>query len=856
MKDKYKKRLNNLLYDWGFLKSRDIITSDSLIKSCNVSGDKIIISSDNIISCIDKVNKVNIKSKLNIKCLTYTNDKIIIGTMGKQRHISLPNNLFKSNEKINSLTENLRNMNQQIELKLQNSNTISDKIKDQYLKLNNKINSIENNITILNNSLNQLIESIYLFNLPLIEGYSFNGSKELSLKGHTENIKAIFISDNNIIISGSKDKTIKLWDYQKKKNILTLKGHTKTVRCICTINEKLIISGSADKTLRIWDIEKEKNTKILRGHTETVTCCIYINDVIISGSKDKTVKVWDIKKAEVIYNYTSHTSAVRCLNYINNNQIVSAGDDSIIRIWEVSGKKGKELETLKGHEDGVFDTTIDKDNNIISCGGDKKLKIWDETKSIELKDKQMEIIEALVTHKRDTIGLLPTGYGKSMTYLIPPLITNKTCIIISPLISLMDDQKEKLIEKDIPVAALHGNNYNKEKEVFRIIDGEIKIVYMSPEFIIQGDGIELIETLNNDKMIGLFAIDEAHCISTWGHDFRNDYLCLSKVRDKFPKIPILAVTATATVNVVDDIIKYTKLKEPLLVRGNFDRPNLSLYFKDLHQAKALCKSVDDNVIYTKLIDPYIEKYIKCENEDRIIIYTGSRKDATELNQIINNKWKKLCGVYHAGLSKKMRNIIQNKFSSGEIKIIVSTIAFGMGIDQIVRCVIIFGAPSSIEEYYQQIGRAGRDHKEAETVLFFDYGKIEIGKTNVSKFKDPKVRTSKRRCYQEMAALFYTKTCRRRFILEYLGQVPKFFNCRKCDNCLNTNKDISKKVYKWMIKDDKFNDVFTKEEISRMKDLNLITNKLTPNGSFLNWKRLITVNNIKKNSIVEKYKIFI
>ena len=146
----------------------------------------------------------------------------------------------------------------------------------------------------------------------------------------------------------------------------------------------------------------------------------------------------------------------------------------------------------------------------------------------ELKDKQMEIIEAIVTDKRDVVGLLPTGYGKSMTFLIPPLITRKVCIIISPLISLMEDQKEKLIEREIPVAALHGNNPNKDKEIFQIIDNEIHIVYMSPEFLIKGDGMELATTLNNDKMLGLFAIDESHCTSVWGHDFRNDYLQLGK----------------------------------------------------------------------------------------------------------------------------------------------------------------------------------------------------------------------------------------------------------------------------------------------------------------------------------------
>ena len=296
----------------------------------------------------------------------------------------------------------------------------------------------------------------------------------------------------------------------------------------------------------------------------------------------------------------------------------------------------------------------------------------------ELKDKQMEIIEAIVTNKRDVVGLLPTGYGKSMTFLVPPLITKKVCINFTTNFSY-GRSKEKLVERDIPVAALHGNNPRKDKEIFDIIDGKIHIVYMSPEFLINGDGLELATTLQNDKMLGLFAIDEAHCTSVWGHDFRNDYLKMGIFRDKFPKIPILAVTATATFQVVQDIVEYIKLKEPLLVRADFDRPNLFLRFEK-------CDGLD-----AKLVDPFIKRYIKDDCEDRIIIYTNSRKETIELAEDINQSWKKMSLAYHAGMSKKMREIIQNKFNSGEVKIIVSTIAFGMGIDQTVRCVIIFGA---------------------------------------------------------------------------------------------------------------------------------------------------------------------
>ena len=470
----------------------------------------------------------------------------------------------------------------------------------------------------------------------------------------------------------------------------------------------------------------------------------------------------------------------------------------------------------------------------------------------ELKDKQMEIIEAIVSDKRDVVGLLPTGYGKSMTFLIPPLITRKVCIIISPLISLMEDQKEKLIEREIPVAALHGNNPNKDKEIFQIIDNEIHIVYMSPEFLIKGDGMELATTLNNDKMLGLFAIDESHCTSVWGHDFRNDYLQLGLFRDNFPDIPILAVTATATFQVVQDIINYVKLTKPLLVRANFDRPNLFLRFE----------KADDNDV--ELVVPYIEKYIISKQEDescedRLIIYMNSRKDTVDMNEQINNKWKKMSLAYHAGLSKKMRNIIQGKFSSGEVKIIVSTIAFGMGIDQTVRCVAIFGAPSSIEEYYQQIGRAGRDNNNAETILFFQYKGIKIAESGLAKYKNLKVRQAKAQAYRNMSRLFFTKTCRRKFILEYFGQVPKFFNCHYCDNCINLKKDITKKLYRYLIENKDFFDTFKTKEIEKLKSLNLLSiygDQVKVYQDLINWKKIILANKIDETNMKDKYRIYV
>ena len=482
-----------------------------------------------------------------------------------------------------------------------------------------------------------------------------------------------------------------------------------------------------------------------------------------------------------------------------------------------------------------------------------------------LKDKQMEIITNFI-NKKDVIGLLPTGYGKSMCYLIPPLVKKKVIFIISPLISLMEDQKEKLVEMEIPVACLHGNNFNKDKEIFEIIDGNINIVYMSPEFLIRGDGLELAKSLDEEKRLGFLAVDESHCISVWGHDFRSEYLKIKNFRIKFPKIPFLAVTATATFKVINEIAEHLTLKEPILVRANFDRPNLYL--------KCVKVETTDPTEIVNSVGPFLTKY----RHSKIIIYTNSRKDCVDYSDRINKKYgqgdKKYSLAYHAGMSKSMRHRIQTSFSNGDSNIIVSTVAFGMGIDQIVRCVLIFGAPSSIEDYYQQIGRAGRDTEPAETVLFFQYKNIVIGKHMCSKKSDimsKEVIDNKKKCLDIMAKYFYTNGCRRRYILDYFGQIPKFFCCNNCDNCCERElKNYTKKLKKLMFSDSFGNkieqsklieEIFNSKDINRLVDNDLIKDFSARNYQYkyiicqnlLNWKKVLEVNK-KVDKIPEKYKI--
>jgi len=389
----------------------------------------------------------------------------------------------------------------------------------------------------------------------------------------------------------------------------------------------------------------------------------------------------------------------------------------------------------------------------------------------KLRSKQVKVIESIL-EKKDTLALLTTGYGKSICYLLPALYLKKVVIIISPLISLMEDQKEKLVSLNIPTASLHGNNPDKQAEIFDIIDGNIKIVYTSPEFITSPDGMALVETIRDN--LAYFAIDEAHCISLWGHDFRPKYLKIKKIRTKFEEIPIMAVTATATFKVVQDIVEILDMKQPTLVRSAVDRPNLKLLVKEV-------SSFD----YDEVIK-ILEKF----NDERIIIYVNSRREADTIKTTLQAKTKQPIFIYHAGLSKKNRFQLQESFSNIKNAVMVSTIAFGMGIDQTVRVVITFGSPTSIEDYFQQIGRAGRDGKPSITLLMYLKQKYAISKSFIDKEKGDETKNQKlvkhkgRNLGMMYEYAIKLKTCRRKYLLEYFGQKVKWEKCHNCDICLS------------------------------------------------------------------------
>lgn len=361
---------------------------------------------------------------------------------------------------------------------------------------------------------------------------------------------------------------------------------------------------------------------------------------------------------------------------------------------------------------------------------------------------QLEIIKNLLAGK-DTLAIMPTGGGKSLCYQIPALIFKGITIVVSPLISLMQDQVSSLKENGVPAEFLNSSLEFSEylETVKKLKNGEIKIVYVSPE------------GLASDKMMGIFhecsmpinciTIDEAHCVSEWGHDFRPDYLSISNARKHFPNAVCLALTATATASVQQDIIKNLQLYRPTVFTASFNRKNIFLEVKP--KKNALSQVIE-----------CIEKH----KDESGIIYCFSRKSVDELTMKLHNEGYSVLN-YHAGLSDIQRTKNQNLFIKDKVRIIVATVAFGMGINKPnVRFVIHYDMAKSLEEYYQEIGRAGRDGLESHALLLYSPGDIHKIRFFFNEAADPE---KSERLLQGMINYAKARTCRRRALLSYFGE---------------------------------------------------------------------------------------
>lgn len=387
----------------------------------------------------------------------------------------------------------------------------------------------------------------------------------------------------------------------------------------------------------------------------------------------------------------------------------------------------------------------------------------------EFRPNQERVVRAILD-KRDVLAIMPTGGGKSLCYQLPAVMMEGTCMVISPLIALMKDQVDGARANGIRAAFLNSSqNPDERDEVLqRLLSGKLDLLYLAPERFILSHFREIL----GQVQLSMAVIDEAHCISEWGHDFRPDYLSLSDLVTLFAGIPVAAFTATATTRVQQDILEKLALRNPLIVRASFDRPNLlyDVRFKDNVEAQLL-------------------SLLKSNPGKAGIIYRTSRKSVSDTATMLQKKGIRAL-PYHAGLSDAERKGNQEAFIRDEAEVIVATIAFGMGIDKSnIRFVIHADLPKSIENYYQETGRAGRDGEPAQCTLLFAQGDIPKVRFFIDSIIDETERERALGALSKVITFASTSVCRRRTLLDYFGESYPHDNCNSCDICLGSREVV-------------------------------------------------------------------
>jgi ATP-dependent DNA helicase RecQ len=380
------------------------------------------------------------------------------------------------------------------------------------------------------------------------------------------------------------------------------------------------------------------------------------------------------------------------------------------------------------------------------------------------RPQQAEIIDTVLKGE-DCLVLMPTGGGKSVCYQIPALVQEGITIVISPLIALMKDQVEALRANGIEAAYLNSSQSGSEQDsvLWKAKLGELKLLYIAPERLFSGNTMEHLRDWN----VRLFAVDEAHCISSWGHDFRPEYRQLSSIKMRFPEVPVIALTATADRVTRRDILAQLGAESAPTFVASFDRPNLSL-----------------TVLPGRKRLPQIEHFLQKHPKQPGIIYCLSRKTTESVSAMLQNKgYQAEC--YHAGLPAALRSRVQENFLKDDIQIIVATIAFGMGIDKSnVRWVIHYNLPPNVESFYQEIGRSGRDGSPADTVLFYSYQDIIMRQDMIVNSEQPEEQKELLRAkLNRMKQYAEADLCRRRILLSYFNEAVEQ-DCGNCDVCQN------------------------------------------------------------------------
>jgi len=386
----------------------------------------------------------------------------------------------------------------------------------------------------------------------------------------------------------------------------------------------------------------------------------------------------------------------------------------------------------------------------------------------EFRDGQEAVINAALDGK-DSLVLLPTGGGKSVCYQVPALALSGLTVVISPLISLMQDQVTQLQALGVKAAYINNSlNRDEQQQIYQQLhSGLIKLLYVAPEKVLQREFLERLSHLN----ISLFAIDEAHCVSHWGHDFRPHYCRLSELKQHFAHVPMMALTATADKATRFDIVQQLGLQTPYIHTGSFDRPNIRYTIEE--KFKPL----------TQLL-----RYLKEQQNQSGIIYCTSRKRVDDIAEKLADAGLN-AAAYHAGMSNEQRQFVQTGFARDDIQIVVATVAFGMGINKPnVRFVLHYDIPKSIEAYYQETGRAGRDGLAAEAIMYFDPADIGRVRRFFEDIEDEQRRRVEEQRFNAMASFAEAQTCRRQILLNYFSEYQRE-PCGNCDICLNPPKSF-------------------------------------------------------------------
>src|SRR5712675_2923 len=377
-----------------------------------------------------------------------------------------------------------------------------------------------------------------------------------------------------------------------------------------------------------------------------------------------------------------------------------------------------------------------------------------------------EAVVRSIAAGRDACVVMPTGGGKSLCYQLPAVLdAARTVVVVSPLIALMQDQVAQLEQMGIPAAFVNSSLAGPERSQIlkRAMAGEFRLLYFSPERVALGDTAELLKRIP----VSFFAIDEAHCISEWGHEFRPEYRQLSRLRELFPDKPIAAFTASATQRVRHDIIEQLRLREPHKHIASFRRPNLNYL---VHESNSRTQ------------EEMLLRAVRRVSEGNVIVYAPTVARVGETVDLLAESGVAAIG-YHGQMDAKARRENQEKWMSDEVRVMVGTMAFGLGINKAaVRAVIHLSLPKSVEQYYQEAGRAGRDALPADCFLFWQKKDTGLHAFFIGKIEDPGEKERAWQRYHEVESFVQSTECRQRHVCRHFGEIPKWDSCGNCDAC--------------------------------------------------------------------------